>query len=53
MTEEGRDTRKTLTSYLGKLNLPDSAETDAWRPKAVLALINTLKEVSRAPVDQH
>ncbi|KAL1410056.1 chromosome condensation complex Condensin, subunit G [Vanrija albida] len=44
LTEEGRDTRKTLTSYLGKLNLPDSAETDAWRPKAVLALINTLKE---------
>jgi hypothetical protein len=40
------DSRKTLVSFLGKLNLPESEETEAWKIQAVAVLVASIRSVS-------
>lgn len=44
LTESSREVRKTLSGFLGKLNLPESHETDAWNIKAAYQLIGSVKQ---------
>lgn len=41
--------RKTLVGFLGKLNLPESFETDAWKTKAAFQLIGAVKQKRPLP----
>lgn len=46
LTETSRDVRKTIATFFSKLNLPDSADVDTWKTKAVYQLLLSIKEVS-------
>lgn len=39
------DSRKTLVSLLGKLNLPEGEETEAWKIQAVSVLLASIRSV--------
>ena len=41
------DIRKSLVSFLGKLNLPDSGEVEDWKVKCVALLTASIRSVSQ------